>query len=241
MKLIKKYNLPRGGWAYEVVQIEDKALQFTVQLLVGWVLRKCRPNQVPRPAIELADATRDGVQYNWSLYLLNQYNKDCRVAQDQNQPFHYAWLLILIGFIGWKEPKQGLFLSTILNFKGDHFANLWATSHAEKQDANNVVFYYYYEQLYKAIRISPRVTREVTDMYGKIMCLAVDWHHIYLHPRAQKGGDRHIGYYRMTQEDIEQVIKDQPEIWVVTEENPEEDKQKKIEKDQGDTEESVGA
>ena len=39
-------------------------------------------------------------------------------------------------------------------------------------------------------------------------------------------------YYRMTQEDIEQVIKDQQEIWVAIEENPKEDKQKKIEKDQ---------
>ena len=26
MRLIKKYNLTRGGWAYDVVQIEDKPL-----------------------------------------------------------------------------------------------------------------------------------------------------------------------------------------------------------------------
>lgn len=38
-------------------------------------------------------------------------------------------------------------------------------------------------------------------------------------------------YYRMTQEDIEQVIKDQSEIWVVTKENSKEDKEKKVEKD----------
>ena len=35
MKLIKKYNLTRGGKAYDVMQIEDKALQFIVQLLAG--------------------------------------------------------------------------------------------------------------------------------------------------------------------------------------------------------------
>ena len=55
------------------------------------------------------------------------------------------------------------------------------------------------------------------------MRFAADQHHIYLQPRAQQGGDRHIGYYRMTQEDIEQVIKYQPEIWV---ENPEKEKEK---------------
>ena len=49
-----------------------------------------------------------------------------------------------------------------------------------------------------------------------------------MQPRAQQGGDRNIGYYRMNQEDIEQVIKDQPEIWV---KNPEKEKEKGKEKE----------
>ena len=148
--------------------------------------------------IELADTARDEVQYNWALYLLNQFNDDCIAAQDQNQPFHYTWLLILIGFVGWKEPKQGIFLNTNLNFRGARYANLWVTSEATKQNSNNMVFYYYYDQLCKAISSSPHITREVTDKYGKIMRFAVDRHHIYLQPRAQQGKDRHISYYRMT-------------------------------------------
>lgn len=79
--------------------------------------------------------------------------------------------------------------------------NLWAMSNAEKHEVNNMVFYYYYDQLCKAIKISLRVTHEVMDIYWKIMHFAVDQHHIYLQLRAQKGGERHIGYYRMTQED----------------------------------------
>ena len=93
-----------------------------------------------------------------------------------------------------------------------------------------MVFYYYYDQLCKAINISLRVTREVTDTYGKIMRFTANRHHIYLQPRVQQGGDRHIGYYRMTQEDIEQVIKDQLEIWAATEENPKEKEEKEKEK-----------
>ena len=71
-------------------------------------------------------------------------------------------------------------------------------------------------------------------MYEKIMRFVVDWHHIYLHPRAQKGGDRHLGYYRMAQEYIEQVIKDQLEIWDVTEieESLMKDKETKEKKEQ---------
>ena len=60
-------------------------------------------------------------------------------------------------------------------------------------------------------------------MYGKVIHFAVDCHHIYLQPRAQEGDNRHIGYYRMTQEDIEQVIKDQLEVW---DEKPEKQKEK---------------
>ena len=99
-RLIKKYNLMSGGQAYDVMQIKEKPLRFTVQLLARQVLQKCRPNQVSGLTIELADTTRDGVQYNWALYLLNQFNDDCIAVEDHNQPFHYAWLLILIRFIG---------------------------------------------------------------------------------------------------------------------------------------------
>ena len=111
-RLIKKYNLTRGGQAHDVVQIEDKPLRFTVQLLVGRVLQKCRPNQVSGPTIKLANTTKDEVQYNWALSLLNQFTNNYIAAQDHNQPFHYTWLLILIGLVGWKEPKQGIFFNT---------------------------------------------------------------------------------------------------------------------------------
>ena len=85
------------------------------------------------------------------------------------------------------------------------------------------MFYYYYNQLCKVINSSPHVTSKVTNAYGKIIRFVVDQHHIYLQPRAQEGGDRNISYYRMTLEDVEQVIKDQPKLWI---EKPEKQKQK---------------
>ena len=83
------------------------------------------------------------------------------------------------------------------------------TSQSESLEIN-----YYYDQLCKVISSRQHVTHEVTETYGKIMCFAADRHHIYLQLRTQQVGDRHISYYRMMQEDIEQVIKDQPKIWV---------------------------
>ena len=76
------------------------------------------------------------------------------------------------------------------------------------------MFYYYYDQLCKAINSSLRITHKVTNTYGKIVHFITYRHHIYLQPHAQEGGKRHIGYYRMTTEDVGQVIKDQTKIWI---------------------------
>jgi non-ribosomal peptide synthetase component E (peptide arylation enzyme) len=35
VRLIKKYNLTRGGRAYDATQIEEKTLRFIIQLLAG--------------------------------------------------------------------------------------------------------------------------------------------------------------------------------------------------------------
>ena len=91
-----------------------------------------------------------------------------------------------------------------MSFRGACYVNLWVTSDPMKQDANTTVFYYYYDQLCKAISSSPRITHEVTDTYDKIICFIADRHHIYLKSSTQ----------RMTQEDIEHVINDRLEIWV---------------------------
>ena len=64
VKLTKEFNLSKGRRSYDVTDIQDEALRFTVQLLVGQVLRKCGPNEVPAIAIELATQEKDGQAYN---------------------------------------------------------------------------------------------------------------------------------------------------------------------------------
>lgn len=95
---------------YDAADIEDETPRFTVQLLVGHVLRKCRPTEVLAAVVELATCAKEGKQYNWCLYLLNQFMADCIGTQENNQPFHYSWLLVLLEFLMWKEPKHSEFL-----------------------------------------------------------------------------------------------------------------------------------
>lgn len=98
-KLTKEFNLTKGGRAYDTADIEDEALQFTIQLLAGCVLRKYRPTEVPAVAMELITQEKDEKLYNWCLYLLNQFMEDYVGAHENNHPFHYSWLLVLMAFV----------------------------------------------------------------------------------------------------------------------------------------------
>ena len=79
-KLTREHKLSKGMRSYDSAEIQDQSLRFTVQLLDGWVLRKCQPNEVPTGGIDLATQPKEGKQYNWCLYLLNQFMEDCRAA-----------------------------------------------------------------------------------------------------------------------------------------------------------------
>lgn len=84
VKITKEHKLTKGMRAYDSADIQDQDLGFTVQLLAGWVLRKCCPNEVPIGAIDLAVQAKEGTQYNWCMYLLNQFMEDCRAMQENN-------------------------------------------------------------------------------------------------------------------------------------------------------------
>ena len=65
------YNLQKGGRAFDAIIIEDDTVRFTVQLLAGRLLCTCRPIEVRAIVVALAHCVKEGVEYNWRLYLLN--------------------------------------------------------------------------------------------------------------------------------------------------------------------------
>lgn len=71
VKLTRELKLTKGTRAYDPMNIEDCSLCFIIQLLAGKVLRKCRPNEVPKGAIDLSAHVKEGKQYSWCVYLLN--------------------------------------------------------------------------------------------------------------------------------------------------------------------------
>lgn len=199
--------------AYDSVDIEDHTLRFTVQLLAGRVLRKCRPNEVPAGVVDLTLHAKDGKPYNWCLYLLNQLMDDCRATQERNQFFHYSWLLIIMAFVTWKEMNHSQFVTAKGECIGVRYVNLRAHLDLNRQHVSNKVFFTYYQQLCAMIANRPKITKDITNVYKNQVCFMANLHRIYLKPHDVETKDWYIGSYQMSQMDIEEIIKEWPEEW----------------------------
>ena len=67
-----------------------------------------------------ADQCVEGVQMNWSLFLMNQLVEDVVEVQEGEHTFTYSWLLILIALVAWMEPVdyQGMDVEAVKVCKG---------------------------------------------------------------------------------------------------------------------------
>jgi hypothetical protein len=65
--------------------------------------------------------------------------EECVGAQEHNQPFHYSWLLVLIAFVSWKEPKHNEFLPVWNDCRGVCYAMLFLLPSVLATERNNLL------------------------------------------------------------------------------------------------------
>ena len=136
-------------------------------------------------------------------------------AQDQaSHPFHFSWLLILCAFVAWKEPPNSQFPQILGGTpRGVRYASLWDTSSPARKQVNAIVFYEYYLMLQNLIQQSPRISTETVDAYDNRLNFMADSHRIYLRPKRTKRDDWAPGWFRMTMQEVENVIKGFDDQW----------------------------
>jgi hypothetical protein len=202
-------DVEKGTRGYKVASIQSGAVHLACQLIAGKLVHKNRPTQVTGFVVDLAGKCAEGLQMNWAQYLVNQLELDCREAQDQGYEFHFSWLLILITFITW-EMSEGATFPDIEPFEplAAKFNTLWYSNDMNKQWKSNVVFHTYYNQLKQAIQSEPRMTPNTLHRFRPLMKFSADHHFIYITTCTDEHKQQLQSYYKLTEEDIEEITKD---------------------------------
>jgi hypothetical protein len=95
---------------------------------------------------------------NWVTFLVNQFLTDCKEAQDKGTKLHYAWLLILIALVAWREPRETRFLEGMQElFLEARYVSSWHTTQKNRKMDNNVIFYIYKETIQQCIQDTPHI------------------------------------------------------------------------------------
>ena len=124
----ERFRLTKGKRGYQTLTIQHQNIRFAAELLACKLMRKCRPNEVSAPIVNIAANYAEGYSYNWAAYIAKEFLEDAHDAQDKGRPFHYSWLLVLIALVGWKEPTEEQFVDVPLHMPGStKYASLWVS------------------------------------------------------------------------------------------------------------------
>jgi hypothetical protein len=88
------------------------------------------------------------------------------------------------------------------------FTTLWYSSDMEKQWKSNTVFHTYYLQLKRAIEDVPRMMLNTLHWFQPLMNFHVDRHFIYITMHADENKEELHSYYKLTEEELEEITKD---------------------------------
>jgi hypothetical protein len=77
-----------------------------------------------------------------------------------------------------------------------------------KKWKSNVMFHTYYNQLKTTIQSEPRITPNTLHRFRPLMKFSADRHFIYITACADEHKKQLQSYYKMTEEDLEEITKD---------------------------------
>jgi hypothetical protein len=122
----------------------------------------------------------------------------------------------MIAFVAWQMPEGATFLEIEPTEPlTAQFSTLWYTNDMTKQWQSNAVFHKYYQQLKVSIEEFPRMTSRTLHQHQPIAKFHADPHFIYITARRDEHQERLQSYYKLTNVDMEQIIKDWPEAFLV--------------------------
>jgi hypothetical protein len=103
---------------------------------------------------------------SWAPYLLNSFLEDCKDTQDWGSEFHYSWLLILIGLMGWKEPVYSMYLERPGKCGAMCYTSLRNNTDPKRKKINMDTFAWYFTEMQELIADTWCITPETVQEFG---------------------------------------------------------------------------
>jgi hypothetical protein len=163
----KKYGTSRGTRGIIIKPINNAATQLGEKILACKLLRKCHREEVLAGVVAVTTQCVEGTSMRWVPYLLNLFLEYCKDAQDLGTEFHYSWLITLIAFMGWREPRYVVFC-TRPKPEGAMYLFLRARTDSRNKKENRSIIEGYLCDLQEAISKMWRITPEVVARYADI-------------------------------------------------------------------------
>ena len=88
------------------------------------------------------------------------------------------------------------------------FSTLWYSSDMNKKWQSNVIFHTYYNLLKISIQFESRMTPNTLHWFQPLIKFSADRHFIYITARANEHKKQLQSYYKLTEEDLEEITKD---------------------------------
>jgi hypothetical protein len=103
---------------------------------------------------------------NWATFLVSKLLQARTESQEKGVEFHYAWLLILIAMVGWKEPAfyQRMRVSGHNTYVAI-YANSCHSTIKRRNTDTNIVFYSYFQFISKVVEATVQIFEEAIIAY----------------------------------------------------------------------------
>jgi len=99
------------------------------------------------------------------------------------------------------------------------YASLWNSKISKRQIPNNVTFSFYVMNIDYNIKKTPRLIENIIAKYNNIARFKVGMHYIYIHPIRDPERQWLVTSFKLTNEEVDQIIGEWEEAWKVPIEN----------------------
>jgi hypothetical protein len=181
-----KYGAEHSNRGIGINDINDPTTRFSTKLLNCNLMCKCRKEEVSVSVVIITAQCEKGSLMSWAPYLLNSFLEDCKDTQDYVSKFHYSWLLILIGLIGWKEPVYSKYMERPRKCGAGRYVSLCNSTDPKRKKTNTDIFVRYFAEMQYLIADTWHITRETVQEFGQVLKFMGTHHSLWMQEKGDK-------------------------------------------------------